>query len=626
MKKAVLIFLLASGASCLAGLDGRYLRDLTRDYVTPHLEWASKLNGGPVKTLFIVSRLGAREAVETAERMEIDLNAVTAVNAIILAAENGYESAVEGTTVHEKTTELMAKLDGKYDLFVLGNFPLDKLPPEAALKILRQVMDGSGLVIVYPYETKLKKIFAKPFPAGAAEILSLAPGKDLSKLRNVSESVLLNTYELGKGRIAQIDYRANHPGFYVGLTLTAPNSFSDRWRADYENNMVLVLRAMKWAAQRDPAISISCPELAENAVLPQKAQSLKIDLKSEGKFDGAIVLRIRDEFNAVLDSKEIACKFTGETSIAYAIPQLAGGKYYLDLIAKSGGKTDNFGCRPFAVASPVKVDITAPDVIRQHGTINAELKLNNPLDSAEVEVSLKDSPYGRVWFKQKYKLDSSGTLPVKIEGYHLPALAGYLKCEVTQQGQVLATNEKLLFFPDYRLEDYLEYCWNGIGSDYIAALSAERIVDGLGWRAGLEAPYPDGVNVAQSALLNQRSIPYILRIVIGAGEKGECKQFSWAFKPPEQAAAQKALGGDESFADPEVRKLWQELVKTRMTNLPRYGPAIYSLGDENAFSYEAGFGKADGAAFADFLSQKYGTVGALKMRAQKQNAGMSRCG
>ncbi len=55
MKKAVLIFLLASGASCLAGLDGRYLRDLTRDYVTPHLEWASKLNGGPVKTLYYIS-------------------------------------------------------------------------------------------------------------------------------------------------------------------------------------------------------------------------------------------------------------------------------------------------------------------------------------------------------------------------------------------------------------------------------------------------------------------------------------------------------------------------------------------------------------------------------------------
>ena len=49
-----------------AKVDGDYLRNLKRTYVTPHLKWATPLAGGPVRTLF-VSPFG-RPAREIARR------------------------------------------------------------------------------------------------------------------------------------------------------------------------------------------------------------------------------------------------------------------------------------------------------------------------------------------------------------------------------------------------------------------------------------------------------------------------------------------------------------------------------------------------------------------------------
>jgi len=602
--------LLIIGLSCVAGVDGRYLRDLTMNYETPHLEWASKLNGGKLKTLFILARKGGREAVEATQRMDIELNVVTTYNANLLAAEDRFENAIEGTTPQEKTKELLTKLDQKYDLIVIGNFSFDLLPPEAQLKLLKQVMSGSGLVIVYPYETKFKKLFAKPISAGAEEIMALAEKKSLAQQLS-SLNDLVKTYEFGKGRIAVLDYKANHSAYYEGLSLTVPNPYSNRWQAEYESNMVLLLRAMKWVAQRDAQITISCPTLQSNAKLPQKEQEVMIELKNKNEFDGQLVLRLRDEFNNIINTQEIPCKFSGTEIKNFSIPFLAGGKYYLDIIAKSQENVDNFGYFSFMIDAPVKLEISAPEIVRNCGAIKAELKLNNvPSNPVEIEVSLQDSPYGRIWYRKSYNLEQQNQISVEISNYYMPTIAGYLKCTVKQQDKMLSVTEKLLFFPNSKLDDYIEMAFGGVvPGDYIAPIYAHQIVDGLGWRYGLTHPLPGGGNARYAALLNQHFVPYTTRIGLDAGKKGEVVQYSWFFMPTQ--SGQKALNGDESFAAPAVKKLWQDGIKFRVENLSKYGSTIYTLGDENYFSYDAGFGKSDENAFKDFLKQKYGLIAIL---------------
>ena len=592
--------------TCFGKHDGGFIRDLTMSFKTAHLEWASKLKDGKINTLFIVARKGGRDVVEVAQRMELGMNGVTTFNALKLAVEDMYESAIEGTTEYEKKQELLKKLGKKYDLYVLGNFSFNSLPSEAQFKVLRQVLNGSGLVFVYPRKTRFEKIFSKPINA-EKDILSLVAKIGLpSKISNLSDSVLLKTYQFGKGRIAVIDYCANHGAYYSGQALSVPNMYSERWQAEFENNMVLVMRTMKWAAGRKPAVKISCPALADSPILKQKAQNIDLDLKSDTAFKGEIEFRLRNEFDKIIKNERLACDFKGDLKQAFNIPFLSAGKYYLDVLVTHQGKTDNFGYFAFNINSPVKPLIAMSEVIKHHGPIKADLKFNKVVN-ASVEVTLSDSPYGRIWFKKIYKL-SSKQLHLNINDYYMPTIAGYIKCAVKQNGNTLAVAEKMLFFPNYKLENYLELAWSLVQGTHLGRIEAQQVVDKLGWRAGLTHPSKDGLNARYAALLNQRFVPYTTRISLRKGKNGEVKQHKWFFLPPEERAAQKALNGDESFCRPEVKELWAKGIKHRIKNLSKYGPAIYTLGDENSLAITAGYGKSDKKGFRDFVKQKYGTI------------------
>jgi hypothetical protein len=130
--------------------DGAFLNTITDNYVTPHLDWAKPLAGGPPKVLFITPRKAAREVVELCERMDIDRQAVLTYNPSTMALNNVYESLVSGTSMAEKTRELQDKINGDYNAIVLANVDWKVLPLEVQYKILRKVADGAGLLIVYP--------------------------------------------------------------------------------------------------------------------------------------------------------------------------------------------------------------------------------------------------------------------------------------------------------------------------------------------------------------------------------------------------------------------------------------------------------------------------------------------
>jgi hypothetical protein len=471
------------------------------------------------------------------------------------------------------------------------------------------VLKGSGLVFVYPRNIKFKKLFSKPVNA-ADGILNLAAKAGLPpKISKLSDSTLLKTYQFGKGRIAVIDYRANHGGHYAGQALSVPYPYSNRWQAQFENNMVLLMRTMKWAADRNASVKITCPALADSPEFSQGKRTIDLDLKSNGEFKGELKLRLRNEFNSVIKRQKISCNFSNNLKQAFAIPSLASGKYYLDILVSSDGKTDNFGYFAFTVTSPVKPVLKSAEVVRHHNPIKAVLELNKAVNGT-VEVTLCDSPYGRIWFKKSYQLNGK-QINLNVADYYMPTTAGYLKCAVLQDGKTLAAAEKLMFFPNYKLENYLELAWSLVPGEYLGRIDSMQIVDKLGWRAGLTHPSKDGLNARHAAILNQRFVPYTTRIGIRKGEKGEVKQYSWFFLPKEANATQKALNGDESFCRPEVKQLWAEGVKHRVKNLSKYGPAIYTLGDENFFNVNAGYGKSDEQGFRDFVKQKYGTIASL---------------
>ncbi|MCF6174898.1 MAG: beta-galactosidase [Victivallaceae bacterium] len=597
----------------LAKAEGTYLRDLTMDYKTSHLDWAGSPVGGAIKTLFIVSRSGSREVIEVAQRMKLDFKAVTVFSANKFTLESIYENSVAGTTFSEKKQELLEKLKLRYQLFVMGNLDFDILPTEAKFKLLKQVKAGAGLVFVYPRKTKLEKLFSHTAP-GRTVMLSLVAKLGLPKqAAKQYDGQLLNSFYFGRGRIAVINYKDNHESKYEGLSLTARNSYSRLWWAEYENNLVLVLRAMKWAAGGDSDIQLSCPQLADSPLLDQQAQTIRLKTVNQGRSSGRLELRLRNEYNEVL--KTATAEIDGKNNtVEFELPTLLKGQYYLDAVVKVQDYVDNFGYFAFTVKSPVKVQLVTPsESVRYHAPVRAELKLNKVVPNGSVIISLFDLPYQREWYRKVIPLNGQKNISINIADYYLPTIAGYLKCTVVQDGKNILNVEKTVFFPDYRLEEYLQMTWTCVSEKYLAPIYAAQVVDRLGWRAGLERPTPGGRNGRGAALLNQRFVPYVIRIGLKKGKKGEVIQSDWSYLPPAKRNEPAQLGGDQSFVRPEVKQLWADAIRHRVENLPKYGPAIYNLGDENFFSYDAGFGKYDTPAFRIFLKQKYGSIAKLNL-------------
>jgi Beta-galactosidase len=603
MKKILSLTLASLFATCsFAKHDGDYLNKLTRNYKTKHLSWFEKPHGGAVKTLFIVSRKGGREVIEAAQRMSLDLNAVPLVNARKVAVENIYEGAIEGTGLHEKKMALVRAVDKKYDLIVIGNFNFDILPSEVQYKILKQVMSGTGLVIIYPFKSKFKKVFSKPIPRAAVQVLKGVPLKGLPEtLHKIDDDVLLKTYSFGKGRIASIDYKDPHGAHYVGMTMTVKNLYSDRWQAQYENNMLIPMRAMAWASRRFKAGLKSFDFVANST-----------KFSFVGKTKGAkLNIRVRNIFNDVVFS---STKDLKSGSISCKLPVLPGGNYYVDFVVKLNNKDLVFGSKDIQIASSVgTIKVTSSkDSYPENTAFNAEMTLGKSLSqSGSVTIEVIDSPYGRIWFKKQVPL-RAGTKKInfKVSNYALPTLAGYLRCTVNQKGTQVALGEKLLFFPKRKIETYMTLAWAGVPNAYLGRLYAGQIVDKLRWRAGLSHPNPGATNARAGAMLDTRFVPYMVRIGL-KNNKGKTEQYSWFFLPKDAKSDLEKIKNDQSFNNPKIRKLWQRGIKHRMKNLTTYGPAIYTLGDENFFSYDSGFSPSDGPAFTDFIKKRYKNIADL---------------
>ncbi len=602
--------------------DGSYLHDVTMNFKTNSLPWCLEPAGGKPKALFIVPRVAGREVVELAQRMGLEFEAVTTAHSGALAYDDIYDAAVTGTSPYEKAQELLRKLEKDYDVIVLGNVALDMLPPEAQFKILSKVSAGTGLLMVYPRQTQLKKLLAKPID-GASDVLSLAPLAGLPpSAKKASPAELLKTYQFGKGNVAVLDYKSNHSTNYSGLSLTSPHSFSPRWYAEYENNMALLIRALLWTAGRQPSVRLECAELTGAAMLERGPRG--VILKAIPSLPAAAVVeaRLRDAYNTIIKTDTLSSTADKPSELLVSLPLLPAGDYFLDLIvrsAKDKAEVVTCGSLCFSVASPVGALVieTANGVesFKDNAPVDASLRIEKPLTvDATVEIELADSPYGRIWLKQSAQLKAGArTASFTLRNYPMPTIAGLLTCRLVGADGEIARTEKYLFFPKRKLEDFILMGWDSVPDPYLAPSYAQQTIERLGWRAGLAHPSPEGTNARLAAIFNQRQVTYTVRVGLRNSKEhnGWTEQYQWFLSPEDQKSVKDALQGDQSIYNPKAKEYWRKSVEYRIKNLPLYGPAIYSLGDENFFDYNSGFAPSEEKEFKSFLKGRYGTIGRL---------------
>ena len=126
----------------------------SEEVVTPHIPWLKPYSRGPVKTLFIIHRQNQREAIEIAERLQMDYTVFCAEDPERFGETGiGVDMSwrlVEGNSTDELTTQLRGLLQKEYDVIVVGNVKWDTIPLDCRYEILRKVKAGTGLVGFMP--------------------------------------------------------------------------------------------------------------------------------------------------------------------------------------------------------------------------------------------------------------------------------------------------------------------------------------------------------------------------------------------------------------------------------------------------------------------------------------------
>lgn len=593
--------------------DGSFLNEITDRYVTPHLDWAHPLTGGAPRVLFFTPRKAAREIVELSQRMPLQRQAIVTHSPAALALDAVYESMVTGTSSSEKAREVTQKLNADYDTVVLGNVSFNALAAESQFRLLEKVAAGTGLVLVYPSKLP-EKLLSAPTDA-ASQILQMAGTKILpGDATTTKDSKMLQTFRFGKGRIAVLDFPVTSASQSGGLSLTAFEPYIPAgWAARYENNMALTARAIQWAAGRDISQSVR-PRFPANIKAGEKT---RLAFSAQNVRNGNIHLRVRDVWNNVGWRGTAQIK-NGEVA-PVLLPPLAAGTHYLDVQLEREKDITAFGVFDFEVASPVgKLEISTDRESYERGTTAmAKVLLTEPLSQkTEVVMRLEDLPARAIWQRQS-KVISPGQKSVSFTfpAAKLPSIAGAFVVEIRQDGQTLVKDEHIAFFPRREKEIFPTLFWGTVPS-YLAPFYAKQLVENMNDAAGVTHPDGTGEIARQLALVNQRYVPYLTRIGITAGKDG--KTLNNNFFGLDKAEIDRMTGGDGSFHNPAVRSAWKASVDRRIVGLPRVGPMIYTLGDENGFSYDAGYSPADNAAWPQFLQSRYGNIEALNREWETQ--------
>jgi hypothetical protein len=304
----------------LAGFD-RPLT-LSTNFVTPHTEWAKPYAGGTVKALFFApwfeGSTDAREIIELMERCDLDAKAVYVLNNSHLVGDERPDWY--GGDPRAGTVRALRLLDHANNVLFINHLALAALPKELLDRIRQKVIGGAGLVLV-----------------GNSDQASFENAQPFEP--KPSEPKAGRFYTVGKGRVVllpsrkKLDYRLG-------------------WETQFDYQMEQQVRALLWAAEREPKIhmDLKVPQRVIWADLPAVATLTWPDAVRGTKLK--LVLRRWDGVKQ--DLPPVNAEAANSASIP--IPTLREGDYHLDVFATKDAAIENWATSPFHVEADRHVE------------------------------------------------------------------------------------------------------------------------------------------------------------------------------------------------------------------------------------------------------------------------------
>ena len=621
--------------------------------VTPHVEWAKPLAGGPLRALIVNDALTGREAVELAQRLDLEYDAPFISTAYSIG--RGTQMFGAEVSVEWALDNLRGLLEeNTYDVILMGGLPCDLYPEDVVAMILDQVRAGAGLVWVNP--NRCSDTLWNVLPVGEMEGGSrpeyaweavadhyitagipweALPPTEMSRYNDADGAEVLvradryplvATKPLDDGRIVTLGYNTSWqgPGAYsTGVTpwiQFAPVRF-----AYWEYYHALLAKSMIWAAGRAPeaaitSIAVEADEGTVHLALAGDPGQLTADT------------RLTDEFG-----DEIA-QWTWEVTSAESAQEMPpwmprGGRYLVDIILRDAdGAIVDFGSTTFTITPRVEVTaLTVPDEIYRGGATveaTATLEAIEPAP-AEVELiaSLSDSN-GRLIAQTTQQAAPSGEATLALELPEPLTTLATLRVDVRADGAVLdAAEADVLTMPEAwyerTWEPWLDIMWGGpagaYSREYLAKWETQRVKE-LG---------VDAVTTSSSWLHDGEQLNFFEHgfhaVVLGIAAdtlhmddvRGE------GMIPFSEARAQYAKTKDKKYLErpwplqaERTRDRVTERVEAATEATARYRPVGYNCGDElsvthyvTPFDYD--FSPSSLEHFRTWLQGDYETLSAL---------------
>ncbi len=582
--------------------------EISEEFVTPHIPWGKPLAGGKVRILVIAPRITMREVVELAQRLEVEHGEVMTWSSGVLGSRPDMRiyNQAQGAMVEDVEAELREKLQEPWDVIALGNFQWHLLPRDVQDRILEKTRQGGGLIYAHPPANWVEDTGIQGLEHTAEESAFLSEGipfKVLTAFAALEGSAdpvaeFADLYRLGKGRLAVLRYPRSSS--VVSLT-AAPTDRGAHPDLEYEYLQSFALKAILWAADRVPSLTIQAQDLA--APIPwarQEGVLLTFDLKNRGEKQRVeIQWALRDDLGAPLaqGSQEVVLK-KGDNTFSIPLPSVPSGSHLTDVIVNSEAGKLNWGSVLYRVESAFGIDsvATAKSHYEDSEEVTGEVALRGDVPgNALLRLRLLDH-LGRVLAERSGPPMQSRQFRFAVED---PQSSLYrIEAAVLSDGALV--EKKFTEFPVRRINDndFTLWMWPGRGSTYdhttgiILDELAKIGVDGF---SNIYASSTDYLK--NFARHNFFLIPYMTRF------------FYESRGNPDTTGVRKPCMTDPAYREKEA----EHLRKNARTFAP-YGPPIYTLGDENGVGRpysDVCFSATCKADFRLYLQKIYGGLDAL---------------
>jgi hypothetical protein len=423
------------------------------EVVTPHVAWASKLPGGPIKSFFIPSVQYGRDMIELMERLQLEPTTVSIdrewdISCWGIGDYYGHEYRGDRDDFQTVYSYVEKDLTGPAPFEVLvipGLNGWSRMTRATRDAIIRRVQQGAGLVLLHPFVGDVK---GHPFKgderAGDARIWDISPlidvaddtvnergypeinqdavtkGKwEVAQKHFITEGLPLDLLPEGNVGGSFYKYRANgdvviKSGAYPivavknygkgrvvalgyveeGFTPKSVDPVETKTYWDYwEYQYVLLARSILWATGRDAGVHINS--------LTAGNDGLKLALVSHAPRRVEVEVTGKNEFGQALGSRRLSQNLAaGENLVEIQSATLRppsgwpGGRQISNVIVRDAqsGVTLNWGAATFLTPKRAMMTLAKPavDVYRNGETLSAVLRAAGDLSGLQMRMKVED--------------------------------------------------------------------------------------------------------------------------------------------------------------------------------------------------------------------------------------------